>query len=181
MSFTYLDVGLLIIMLLSGLFAMARGFVREVLSIGSWLLAAFTAVWLHPRFMSLATEKIPNEMIAKGVVIGIIFIIVLMLVSFITGRISDMILNSAVGFIDRALGFVFGMARGFLIVTIAFMFFTWLVPTDKDGKGGSFDFVKNAKSLSALQQTADKIWSFIPDNASELMKKQIDKAIPPKQ
>jgi membrane protein required for colicin V production len=172
---TYLDIGLIVVMVLSGLFAMARGFVREVLSIGSWLFAAMIALWLHPRFMPMAMEKINNELVAKIAVIGVIFIIVLVLVSLVTGRISDLVSNSAIGFIDRALGFLFGLARGFVIVAIAFMFFTWLVPSEK---GGAPDFIKNAKSYSALQAASVKIWSYLPDNAAEAVKKQLDKNLP---
>jgi membrane protein required for colicin V production len=178
---TYLDIGLIVVMVLSGLFAMARGFVREVLSIGSWLLAALVAVWLHPRFMPLVADKITNDFVAKIVVIGVIFILVLVVVSLITGRISDMVSNSAVGFIDRGLGFLFGLARGFAIVALAFWGFNTLVPADK---GGSPDFIKNAKSLSALQGATDKMQSLLPSNPFETMKQQIDKNIgttPPKQ
>ena len=48
--------------------------------------------------------------------------------SIVTVRISDMILDSRIGALDRTLGFLFGLGRGLLIVVVAFLFFTWLVP-----------------------------------------------------
>jgi membrane protein required for colicin V production len=172
---TYLDIGLIVVMGLSGLFAMARGFVREVLSIGAWLIAAFGALWLHPHFLGLAIDKISNELVAKIVVISILFIIILMIVSFITGRISDMILNSSVGFIDRILGFGFGLLRGFLIVTIAFMFFTKALFSSEKDKANMPEFISKAQSLSALQNASDKITALLPDNLYEQVEKQLDK------
>ena len=39
-----------------------------------------------------------------------------------------MILDSRIGALDRTLGFLFGLGRGLLIVVVAFLFFSWLVP-----------------------------------------------------
>ena len=56
------------------------------------------------------------------------FLGTLIIVSVLTVRISDMILDSRIGALDRTLGFLFGLARGLLIVVVAFVFFDWLVP-----------------------------------------------------
>ena len=60
--------------------------------------------------------------------IGGVFLITLLIVSIITVRISDMILDSRIGALDRTLGFLFGLGRGLIIVVVAFLFFAWLVP-----------------------------------------------------
>ena len=54
---------------------------------------------------------------------GFIFLVVLIVVHLITSRISDTVLDSRVGAIDRILGFAFGVARGFVLVVIPFMFY----------------------------------------------------------
>ncbi len=51
------------------------------------------------------------------------FLLTLLVVSIITVRISDMILDSRVGALDRTLGFLFGLGRGLIIVVVAFLFF----------------------------------------------------------
>ena len=63
-----------------------------------------------------------------AVVIGGVFLGTLLIVSIITVRISDMVLDSRVGALDRTLGFLFGLGRGLIIVVVAFLFFAWLVP-----------------------------------------------------
>ena len=60
--------------------------------------------------------------------IGGVFLGTLLIVSMITVRVSDMILDSRIGALDRTLGFLFGLGRGLIIVVVAFLFFDWLVP-----------------------------------------------------
>ena len=60
--------------------------------------------------------------------IGGVFLGTLLIVSIITVRISDMVLDSRIGALDRTLGFLFGLGRGLIIVVVAFLFFDWLVP-----------------------------------------------------
>ncbi len=66
--------------------------------------------------------------IAEGVSATAIFFVTLVVVSIITVKISDVILDSKVGALDRSLGFLFGAARGLLLGVVAFQFFGWLVP-----------------------------------------------------
>lgn len=159
MPVTYLDMGLAAIMLLSGLLAMVRGFVREVLSIASWALAAITTWWAFPRLLPIAKTQISTEWIAQGAVIGGVFLSVLIIVSLITIRISDAILDSKIGVLDRALGFGFGLARGLLIVVVAFTFFTWLVPV-----AARPAWVAQAKSYALLDGTKDWLLAQLPQD-----------------
>ena len=66
MPVTYLDIGLAVIMLISALLAMVRGFVREVLSIASWALAALSTWYAYPRLLPIAQTQVSNELIAKA-------------------------------------------------------------------------------------------------------------------
>ncbi len=88
-----------------------------------------------------------NDIVAAVAVVGGVFLVTLLVVSVLTVRISDMVLDSRVGALDRTLGFLFGLARGLIIVVVAFMFFDWLVP-DAASRTGS----KNAKSKVVLKQ-----------------------------
>src|SRR6188768_1447903 len=148
MPITWLDILLLGVMLVSGLLAMIRGFMREILSITAWAVAAVATLLLYPRLLPLAKANISSDIVAIAAVIGGVFLITLLIMSIVTVRISDMILDSRIGALDRTLGFLFGLARGLLIVVVAFMFFSWLVP-DKQRP----DWVTAAKSLTVLNST----------------------------
>ena len=107
-----LDILLLVVMLVSALLAMVRGFMREIFSIISWAAAAVVTLYFYKRLVPIAKQYIYNDLIATGAVVGILFLGTLLVVSIITIKISDAILDSRVGALDRTLGFLFGLARG---------------------------------------------------------------------
>ena len=130
MPITILDLILLVIMLISALLAMVRGFMREILSIVSWVVAALAAYFALPRLSPWAKQFFGTlgDTAVSVIVGGSVFLLTLLIVSILTVRISDMVLDSRIGALDRTLGFVFGLARGLIIVVVAFAFFAWLVP-----------------------------------------------------
>ena len=161
MPITWLDLLLLGVMLISGLLAMIRGFIREVLSIAAWLVAAAAAylAFRDGRLLTLAKANIPSDIVATGAVVGGVFLITLLVVSVITVRVSDMILDSRIGALDRTLGFLFGLGRGLIIVVVSFLFFNWLVPPAKQPDG-----VRSAKSLRALELTGNWLQDLLPQD-----------------
>ena len=109
MPITLLDIILLLVMLVSGLLAMIRGFMREILSIGAWGVAALVTLYSYPRVLPLAKQYFASDFIAAAVSAGGVFLGTLLIVSIITARLSDMVLDSRVGALDRTLGFLFGL------------------------------------------------------------------------
>jgi membrane protein required for colicin V production len=159
MPITWLDMLLLGIMLISGLLAMIRGFIREILSIAGWAAAAAATVLLYGPLLPIAKAHIPSDMVATGVIVAGVFLLTLLIVSVVTVRLSDMILDSRIGALDRTLGFLFGLGRGLIIVVVAFIFFAWLVPPGRQPDG-----VRNAKSLEVLNKTGDWLQALLPQD-----------------
>ena len=159
MPITWLDLILLGVMLISGLLAMIRGFMREILSITAWGAAAVATLLLYPKLLPVAKANISSDIVATGAVIAGVFLITLLIVSVITVKISDMVLDSRIGALDRTLGFLFGLGRGLIIVVVAFLFFAWLVPGPKQPDG-----VRNAKSLEVLNRTGDWLQALLPQD-----------------
>jgi membrane protein required for colicin V production len=168
MPITLLDIIVLAVMLLSGLLAMIRGFMREILSIAAWVAAALTTLWAFPRLLPMAKTYFNNDTIAAIVVVAGVFLGTLIVATIITSKISDMVLDSRIGALDRTLGFLFGLGRGLLIVVVAFLFFAWLVP-DKQQP----DWVRTAKSLSVLQSTGNWLMSMLPDDPETTILKRL--------
>lgn len=173
MPITILDLVVLAVMLVSGLLAMVRGFMREVLSIAAWGAAALVTLYAFQKLMPTARTYFSSETVAAVVVIAGVFLGTLIIVSIITVRISDMILDSRIGALDRTLGFLFGLARGLLIVVVAYLFFNWLVP-DKQRP----DWVTNAKSRTVLQGTGDWLMTLLPDDPENTILKRFKKNKP---
>ncbi len=162
MPVSWLDIILIVIMLISGFLAMVRGFTREVLSVFSWAVAAVAALYLTPKYYTVLQPYIDKPSIAQIVFAAAVFVISLIVVSLITFRISDKVLDSRVGALDRTLGFIFGLARGFLLVAIVFILFTALARDQPD-------WVRNARSYSILQQTQVAIESLLPMNPEQYL------------
>src|SRR5215469_11812636 len=168
MPITLLDIGLIAVMLISGLLAMIRGFMREVMSIMAWVLAAIATLYAYGKLVPAATAYFNSELIAKAAVIGGVFLLTLLLASVVTVRVSDMVLDSRVGALDRTLGFLFGLGRGLLIVVVGFLFFAWLVPDRSQP-----EWVRGAKSKVVLQGTGQWLISMLPDDPENTILKKL--------
>ncbi|QGZ33452.1 CvpA family protein [Stappia indica] len=158
MPITLLDGILLVIMLLSAVLAMIRGFVREVLSIASWIAAAVAAFYLHGHVVPFVRQYINNDNVALGVAAAAVFLVTLIIVSYITMRISDFVLDSRIGALDRTLGFVFGALRGLLLVVVAMMFFNWFVPQDQPA------WIATAKSKPVIDSIGNRLVNALPES-----------------
>jgi membrane protein required for colicin V production len=171
-----LDLAIVLIMLLSAILASVRGFTREILAIGSWVVAGFAAYTLHPLVLPYLVPHITKPELALAASIAAVFFSTLVLVSLLTVKISDLILDSSIGALDRTLGFIFGAARGFLIAVIAFMFFDYLV-----GENRQPEMLKDARFRPALKQSGDALFAYLPSDPAflgALRKENMDEAAP---
>jgi membrane protein required for colicin V production len=173
MPITLLDIILLAVMLVSGLLAMIRGFMREILSIGAWGIAALVTLYSYSRLLPTAKQYFSSDAVAAAVTAGGVFLGTLLVVSIITARISDMVLDSRVGALDRTLGFLFGLGRGLVIVVVAFLFFAWLVPDRSQP-----EWVRSAKSKVVLQNTGQWLMSMLPDDPESTILKRLKRPKP---
>jgi len=176
MPITLLDVILLLVMLISGLLAMIRGFMREILSIAAWIIAALVTLYAYPRILPLANDYVSSKMVATAISVAGVFLITLLVVSVITVRISDLVLDSRIGALDRTLGFLFGLGRGLIIVVVAFLFFAWLVPDRSQP-----EWVRGAKSRVVLQSTGQWLVSLLPEDPEKTILQRLKKPKPEEQ
>jgi membrane protein required for colicin V production len=167
MPFQLLDLILIGIMLISGLLALMRGFTREVLSLLAWGIAAVAALGavLSPELNQLAGQYLQPEIVAKIALGGGVFLIVLIIMSLISVRIADWVLDSAAGAFDRTMGFVYGVVRGLLLVAIAYLFYVWLVPEQKQE-----EWVRNARLLPVVKEVSTVVISFLPADVADVLR-----------
>lgn len=166
MQFAILDIALVVVVFLSAILAMVRGFSREILSVGSWMAAAAAALavalWDDP-LTPIVRNYVNNETIAMIVTIAIVFLVVLIIVSIITMRISDFIIDSSVGALDRTLGFIFGAARGVLLFVVAIGMFNWLAPEAQP------NWIAQAKSKPFLDNMANSLIEILPEDIEDFV------------
>ena len=176
MTGSYLDAGVVALALISGLLAMYRGFSREVLSIGSWIAAAGAAAYFvffqKPLAEHISTQMgIPSVQITQIGVGAIIFLITLIIVHLITSRISDLVLDSSIGMIDRVLGFLFGIARAYLLVLIPYMGLAAAV----EKKDQHPEWVRNSVVIKMIEPAGDQLGAYLKAKVETIMAKKGEK------
>ncbi|RVC42429.1 CvpA family protein, partial [Mesorhizobium sp. M4B.F.Ca.ET.088.02.2.1] len=145
---------------------------REVLSIVSWVAAAAAAFFFYKPVLPYVQPYVDNDKIAMAAAAGVVFVIALIVVSVITMKLADWIIDSRIGALDRTLGFLYGAARGVLVVAVALLFFNWLAGAKAPG------WVANAKSRPLLETIGAKLESLLPENTEDLVNKYTHKGAP---
>jgi membrane protein required for colicin V production len=168
MPITIFDGIVLAVVLFSAVLAMVRGFSREILSIASWGGSVAAAYYLYPLLLPYARNYTDDDKIAIAGSAGVIFLVSLIVISFITSRIADFIIDSRIGALDRTLGFLFGAARGILLLVVAVAFWNWLV----DAKTQP-EWVTQAKAKPFLDTLVAKLESVLPDDIEPQIRARI--------
>jgi membrane protein required for colicin V production len=154
-----LDLAVVAVIVLSGLFAFARGFVREALSIVAWVGAAAIAVYGFDAVYPLTLKFVTTPFLAELVTGAGLFLSSLIALTMLTGYAARFVQESAASPVDRTLGLIFGAARGALIVSIAYLLLEiGLPPSDRP------NWVNEAKSERYLAQGADFLRHLLPAN-----------------
>jgi membrane protein required for colicin V production len=153
------DAGVIGLVLISGLFAFFRGFIREVLAIAGWVGAALATLWAFPIVSPLMRQWISHPMVADGVAIVAVFVGVLIVVSLISHTLATRVHASSLGALDRSLGFLFGLARGAVIVCVAYLTVAMLASNDEDPA-----WLKGARTLPLVRGGAEMLYALVPDS-----------------
>lgn len=159
-AINFADAAVIGFVLLSGVWGLARGFVREVLGIVAWVGAAFAAIYLHPYLVPYARQLITLDWVADPATYLVAFLIILILLSIVTGAISSRVKASSLGMLDRTLGFLFGLVRGAVLVCLAYLALTWAVKaTDRPA------WLAEARTLPLVERGAEFLSGLLPSNA----------------
>lgn len=167
MPITLLDGILVGFTLVSAVLAMVRGFSREILSIASWAGAAIAAYFLYPYALPYVQPYVSSAQLALAAAAGAVFVIALIIITLITMKIADFIIDSRVGALDRTLGFLYGVARGVIVVAVALMFFNWLVGTNPPA------WIANAKSRPWLESIGQWIEAKLPADPEDSLLRRL--------
>ena len=175
MEFTFVDGAVALIIILSGVLAYSRGLTREVIAIAGWVLAGVAALYFAPVVEPLMHD-IPGagDFFASSCVIStiaaftIIVAICLLILSVFTPIVSTAVLGSALGPIDKILGFVFGVLRGLLLIAVAYLVFTRFSAED------TLPQLETAATLPLMQDSAAVIEENLPDEVPGWLGDRID-------
>jgi membrane protein required for colicin V production len=124
---TVVDVVIIFVICLSVLFSLMRGFVKEAISLGSWLLAIWLATTFATRLASLLPSAIESEAVRQAVGFGVLFVLTLMVGSLVNYLVAGFVKKTGLSGADRVFGLLFGFLRGALII-LAFVVVAGMTP-----------------------------------------------------
>lgn len=155
--FNFADVVVLVILVVSGIFAFIRGFVHELLAVVAWIGAALATVYGIDYVIPLARKLTTIQTVAdigSGV---LIFLFVLIVLTVLTRYLSRRVQGSALSTLDRSLGLLFGIVRGAALICLAWLVVSWALP-----RRDLPDMVIEARSLPLVDQGKDLLLALVP-------------------
>lgn len=155
---TWVDLAVFGFLLISGLLAFVRGFVREVLGIAAWTGAVAIAFFSLPSMRGVVRDWIPQPEWVDPASFIVVFIISLIILTLIARTIGGFVRRSALGGVDRTLGLLFGLARGAAVIIVAYMIGQMVYPIERWP-----DVVLDARTLSPTYEAARWVRDQVPE------------------
>ncbi len=165
-GFTLIDGIVAAVIILSAILAYSRGFVRESLAILGWIGAAVLAFVFAGAMRPLIAQipyvdKIIADNCELGMIAGfaVVFALALVVFSILTPLFSSVVQRSALGGVDQGMGFLFGVARGVLLVVIAFIVYDRVMTTQR------VEMVDQSRSAQVFRSMSGQLNDQIPQDA----------------
>lgn len=158
---SYIDLVIIGIIAFSVIVSLLRGFVREVMSLASWVVAFLVANNFYPYLANYLTQ-IQSEYLRDGAAIAILFVATLIIGSIVNYVISQLVDKTGLSGTDRVLGACFGLLRGVLIVA-ALLFFV-----DTFTNFSQSDWWKNSKLIPHFGFIVEWFFQQLKENSSLL-------------
>lgn len=151
-----LDIVIGIIFLISLIIGLLRGFVREVLSIVTWV----ASIWLGIQFYAIAGQYfrgiLNNEILRDAAGFVVVFFGSLIVLSIISFLINKIVAKSGIKGTDRVLGSVFGLIRGVLVIAL-------LVVVARSISLQNTDMWQSSQLIGFFEPTADALNAVLPE------------------
>lgn len=177
-GFTIIDAVVAVVIVLSAILAYSRGLVREVMAIAGWVGAAVLAFLFAAQAQPLIKEiPVVGDFIGDSCELSIIaafaaiFAIGLVLMSLFTPLFSSVIQRTALSGVDQALGFLFGAARGIILVAVAFLVY------DRAVGSQAIPMVDNSRSAMVFASFQSNIDEQVPTDAPNWIVAQYEQLV----
>ncbi|MEZ5666207.1 MAG: CvpA family protein [Alphaproteobacteria bacterium] len=151
------DIGVAVVLLVSALLGLIRGFTRELFSILAWVGAAAISYFAYPYVQPWLDDLIGISLLSElGSAVGV-FIIAMIVLTLVFAAVADKLKGERTGALDRSLGFLYGLARGAVVVIAAYMIFSWFVPREEQ-----WPWLLTARAIPPVQNASAAVEEAIP-------------------
>ncbi len=143
----WFDIAILAVILVSTLISLIRGFVKESISLATWLIAGFIAMSYYLVLSDLLLPYIESPTISQAASFAILFITTLIVGAIINYMISQLVSKTGLSGTDKLLGMIFGAARGVLIISMIVLF-AGLTPMPSEAWWQESNLVEHFKEIA---------------------------------
>ena len=154
---TVVDVVVIFVIFLSALFSLIRGFVKEAISLATWIIAIWLAATFAPQLAAALPNSLESEAVRQAVGFGVLFVLTLMVGALVNMLIAQVVKKTGLSGADRIFGVAFGTLRGGLII-IVFVVIGGMTPLP------DADWWQSSVLLQWFESTAIVIQEYIPDD-----------------
>lgn len=158
---TALDICVLLAIFGGAAMGLLRGFVTEVLSLLAWVAAILALKFLHTPVTGMLTHTVGTRSGASVLAFALIFLIMFIGGKFVAGSIGGRMRSSALGPLDRALGFGFGALKGLLIATLAYLLINLGYDTIYGGRSERPEWMRTSRTHPLLNATGRSIVDWV--------------------
>lgn len=156
---TVVDVVVIFVICLSALFSLIRGFVKEAISLTTWVIAIWLAATFAPKLAEVLPASLESEAVRQAVGFGVLFVLTLMVGALVNMLINQVVKKTGLSGADRIFGVVFGAIRGGLIIVV-FVVIGKMTPLPET------DWWKTSVLLQWFENAAIVIQEYIPEDLS---------------
>ncbi len=153
------DVVIIVIIFLSALFSLMRGFVKEFISLATWVIAIWLAATFAPKLALSLPAGIESEAVRQAVGFGVLFVLTLMVGALVNMLVGQVVKKTGLSTADRVFGVIFGVLRGGLII-IVFVVIGGMTPLP------DYEWWQSSVLLEWFEATAMMLQQYIPEDLS---------------
>lgn len=154
---TVVDVILIVVIFLSALFSLIRGFVKESISLATWVIAIWLAATFAPKLADVLPLSIESEAVRQAIGFGVLFILSLVVGAVVNMLVSQVVKKTGLSTADRVFGVAFGVLRGGLIIVV-FVVVGGMTPLPES------DWWQSSVLLQWFESAAIMIQQYLPDD-----------------
>ena len=162
-AFTIFDYAVVFVLFISAVFSTLRGMTREFMGLLGWVVSAVVANYTKPLLEDPIADLMNAEGLNSALAWGLPFVATAIIWFLLASLLSPGLTRAGLGSLDRWLGVIFGMARGYLLVLLVFIGAVIVLEGENKLPGN----IQDAKSTPLFSQSARYFMSFMPDDYSD--------------
>ena len=162
-ALTVVDYAVVFVLIVSAIFSTLRGMTREFLGLLGWVVAVVVANYARPLLEDPIADIVNADGLSAALAWGLPFAATVIIWFLLASLLSPGLTRAGLGSLDRWLGVIFGLARGYLLVILAFIGAVLAIEGEKNLPAT----IQNAQSTPLFSQSAQYFAKFMPDDYSD--------------